>query len=565
MKFGVFEADLAARELRKNGVKLRLQDQPFQVLALLLENRGQVVTREELRQKLWPADTFVDFDNGLNTAINKIREALCDSAEKPKLIETLPRRGYRFVGAIETKTSRIQSLAVLPLENLTHDPDQEYFVDGLTEALITNLAKISALRVVSRTSVMLYKGVRKPLGKIAEELGVDAVVEGTVWRSGERVRISAQLIQATTDAHLWAESYEHDLRDMLALQSEVARAIAREIQVKVTSREQDLLARTRPVDPQAYEDYLKGRYHWNKRTLEGLTKGGEYFQRAIDLDPTYAAAYAGLADSASRLGFWTDAPAEEACARGKAAALRALEMDNTLTEAYAGLGYAYLHYDFNIPAAEEAVERALELDPYNAIAIQQRGLCLAARGQAEDALADLRRAVQLEPLNVHFQWNTCMFLYFSRRYDEAIALCHKALELDPQSAALHQALGVTLVQRQFYEKAVRALEEAVQISRRAPFFLGQLGHIYGIAGRKADALKLIGELAELSKRRHVSPYWSGMIYAALNQKDDAFLWLERAFEDHAPWMAYVKGAPWFDNLRPDPRFYSLLQRMKIPI
>lgn len=477
----------------------------------------------------------------------------------------LPRRGYRFIGDFESK-EQTQSLVVLPLENLSRDPEQEYFADGLTEALITNLAKIGALRVVSRTTAMKYKGFRsKSVPEIAQELGVNRIVEGTVMRSGDRVRISVQLIDTSTDTHLWAETYERDLRDVLALQAEVARAIANEIRVKVTPEEQARLHPTRRVDAEAYELYLKGRSHWNRRNLEGLVKGAEYLQWAIDRDPTYAAAHAGLADTASRLGFWTDAPPEEACARGKAAALRAIEMDSTLAEAFAGLGYAHLHYDFDIHSAEEAIERAIELDPHNAIAVQERGLCFAARGRAEDALAQLDLAGLLEPLNVHFQWNRCMFLYFSRQYDEAIALGHTTLELDPQSAPVREAIGLTLVQTQKYDDAVHALEEAVQISHRTPFFLGQLGYVYGAAGREAEALKVICELKELSKHRHVSPYWAGMIYAALAKKDEAFLWLDRALQEHAPWIAYLKAAPWFDNLRSDSRFYTLLRRMNIPI
>jgi len=565
VKFGVFEADLAARELRKNGIKIRLQEQPFQVLALLLENRGEVMTREELRQKLWPADTFVDFDNGLNTAINKIREALCDSAESPRYVETLPRRGYRFIGQSEQPSGKIRSLVVLPLENLSRDPEQEYFADGLTEALITSLAKISALRVVSRTTAMQYKGARKTVPEIVRELGVDAIVEGTVQRFGERACVSAQLVQASTDTHLWAESYERDLRDMMALQAEVAQAIAREIQVKVTPEEQAQLRRARRVDAVAYELYLRGRYHWNKRDLEGLTKGSEYFQEAVDRDPTYAAAYAGLADSASRMGFWTDAAPEEGCARGKVAALKAIELDNNLGEAYTALSYASLHYDFNIRSAEEAAQRAIQLDPDNPTALQMRAVCLAAKGQAEDAVAEILCALRLEPLTIHFHWNAGIFRYFARQYDEAIALCHKALELDPKYAPLHWTLALSLVQKRMYTEAVDESEEAVQISRRAPFFLGTLGHIYGAVGRREDALKVISELVDLSKQRHVSPYWTGMIYATLGENDEAFLWLERALHEHAPWMAYLKGPAWFDNLRSDPRYYTLLQRMNIPV
>ncbi len=564
VKFGVFEADLAARELRKSGLKIRLQDQPFQVLAMFLENPGQVVSRDELRRKLWSSDTFVDFDNGLNTAINKIREVLGDSAENPRFIETLPRRGYRFIGAASAAATpahaeaRIESLVVLPLENLSRDPEQDYFADGLTEALITNLAKISALQVVSRATAMHYKGARRPLPEIARELGVDVVVEGTVQRFGDRVQISAQLVQAATDTHLWAENYERDLRDVLALQAEVARAIAAEIRVRLTPEEQAELRRTRQVDAKAYEAYLKGRYHWNKRNLEGLMKGAEYFQKAIDRDPTYAAAYAGLADSASRLGFWTDTKPEEGCARGMAAARKAIEMDNTLAEAYAALCYSSLQYDFNICAAEEAAERAIELDPHNGFAFQGRACCLAARGREEDAIAEISLAVQIEPLSMVLQWTASVFLYFARQYDEAIALSQRGLELDPQFAPLHWTLGLSLGQKRMYQQAVDEMEESVRISRRSPFYLGALGHVYGASGRRDDAVKIIREMQELSKQRHVSPYWPGMIYAALGEKDEAFLWLERALEEHAPWMVYLKAPPWFDNLRSDPRYYGLL-------
>jgi TolB-like protein/Flp pilus assembly protein TadD len=566
VRFGSFEMDEIAGELRKDGVKIRLQEQPFQILQILLERPGKVVTREDLRKRVWPSDTFVDFDHGINNAIKRLREALGDTAETPHFIETLPRRGYRFVAKLET-SGEARSLAVLPLENLSRDPEQEYFADGLTEALITSLAKIAALRVVSRTTVMKYKGVRsKSIPEIARELGgADRIVEGTVLRSGDRVRISVQLIDASTDTHLWAETYERALQDVLTLQVDVARAIAEEIRVKLTPEEQAQLRRTRRVNAEAYELYLKGRYHWNKRNLPGLTKGAEYFQQAIDCDPTYAAAYAGLADTASRMGFWTDAPPEEACARGKVAALRAIEMDNTLSEAYAALAYTSLHYDFDIRAAREAAERAIELDCHNPLALQGRGLCLAVRGQAEDAVAELERALQLEPLNVHLFWNTAAFHYFARQYDEAMGLSMKGLELDPRSAALHWILGLTLVQKQMYEKAVEEGEEAVQISGRAPFFLGGLGHTYGAAGREEDALQVIRELEQLSRQRHVSPFWTGVIYAALPRKDEAFRWLERAREERAPWMVYIKALPWFDNLRVDPRFYRLLQRMNIPI
>ncbi len=456
-------------------------------------------------------------------------------------------------------------MAVLPLENLSRDPEQEYFADGLTEAVITSLAKIRALKVISRTTVMQYKDTRRPLREIARELEAQGIVEGTVLRSGERVRVSAQLIDASTDTHLWAESYDRDVRDILALHAELARAIANEIQVKLTPEEQAQLRPTRRVDAEAYELYLKGRHYWNKRNLEGLMKGAEYFQKAVERDPTYAAAYAGLADSASRLGFWTDTPPEEGCARGKAAALKAIELDSTLSEAYSALWYASLHYDFDICAAENAVRRAIELDPHNTFALQGRACCLMARGRAEEAVAEILHAVQLEPLTMVLQWTAGACHYCARQYDQAIDLSERSRERDPTFTPTCFTLGCAFVQKGMYGPAVNELEKAVEISRREPFYLGTLGYIYGAVGRRQDALKIVSELNELSKHRHVSPYWTGLIYVALSEKDEAFHWLERAYQERAPWMAYLKTAPWWDNLRSDPRYYSLLQRMNIPL
>jgi tetratricopeptide (TPR) repeat protein len=346
----------------------------------------------------------------------------------------------------------------------------------------------------------------------------------------------------------------------------VARAIAKEVQVRLTPKEQVQLARSCQVDPKAYEAYLKGRYHWKKRTLEGLTKSAEYFQRAIERDPSYAAAYAGLADSASRLGFWEDVAPEEGCARAKVAALKAIEIDNTLAEAHAALWYASLHYDFNVRTAEQAAQRALELDANNGFAVQGLACCLMVRGRAEEAAAEALRAAQLEPLNMALQWTAAGSHYLARQYDTAIDLSLRILELDSKFAPpSHWVLGLSYVQKRIYEQAADEMEAAVQISEGSPFYVGALGHVYAVAGRKEDALKVVSELEDLSTRRHVSPFWAGMIYSALCQKNEAFQCLERALEERAPWIAYLKVFPWFDDLRSDARFYKMLQRMNIPI
>ena len=400
VRFAAFELDFRASELRKQGTKVKLQEQPFQILQVLLQRPGEIVTREELQQKIWPSDTFVDFDHGLYNAIKRLREALGDSAETPRFVETLSRRGYRFVGKIECEASRMRSLAVLPLENLSRDPEQEYFAEGLTEALITTLAKIGELRVVSRTSAMQYKGVHKPLREIARELEVDAIVEGSVLRAGRRVRITAQLIDATKEAHLWAESYERDLRNVLALQSEVAQAIAREIRVKLTPVDQARFAEAHPVDPEAYEAYLKGRYLWNRRSKDGFPKAVQYFQEAIAKDPTYAAAYAGLADCLSSLGFWGFVPPGEGCGKAKGLARKALEIDPGSPEAHASLAFATMFYDYDFVIAEREFERSIELNPRYATAHLWFGLSLALMARYEEAATEVKRAIRLDPHSI---------------------------------------------------------------------------------------------------------------------------------------------------------------------
>lgn len=567
IQFGIFEVDFRSGELRKRGVKVKLQEQPLQVLGILLEKPGEVVTREELRQQIFPADTFVDFDHGLNNAIRRLREALGDSANTPHYIETVARRGYRFIGSLVATNSAATanpSLAVLPLENLSRDPEQEYFADGLTEALITNLAKIGALRVISRTTAMHYKGVHRPVPEIARELGVGKVVEGAVLRSGDRVRISAQLIEAATDEHIWAESYERDMQDILALQSEVANAIASEIQIKLTPQERTQLTRIRQVDPGAYEAYLKGRFHWNKRNIEGLKKGTEYFQLAIEKDPSYAPAYAGLADSAGILGWWCFVPPEQGCGQGKAAALKALAVDDTIAEAHASLGWNLLHYDFDFPAAEKELQRALELNPRYSNAVEWHAISLIPLARLDEAVSEIMRAVELEPLSPIITTVAGMIFWLARKYDRGVDMCRRALDLVPDFSLGRWALAMILSQKGMHDAAIAEMEDLVRISRGLPLFVHLLGNCYATAGRRDDAFEVLDQLHEISKQRYMSAYWPAAIYAVLNEKDLAFHWLELAYQERSSWMAYTKVYPWLDNLRPDPRFKDLLRRMNFP-
>jgi len=564
IRFGAFELDFRASELRKQGTKIKLQEQPFQILQVLLQRPGETVTREELQQKIWPSDTFVDFDHGLYNAIKRLREALGDSAETPRFVETLSRRGYRFIGKIECDAPRMRSLAVLPLENLSHDPQQEYFAEGLTEALITTLAKIGELRVVSRTSAMHYRGVHKPLHEIARELEVDAIVEGTVLRAGHRVRITAQLIDASKETHLWAESYERDLRNVLALQAEVAQAIAREVRVKLTPQEQAHFAQAHPVDPQAYEAYLQGRYYWNRRSGEEIPRAIQYFQQAIAKDPTYAAAYSGLADCLCGLGVWAFASPQEGCGKGKRLALQAVELDRSLAEAHASLAWPTMWYDYDFLAAEREFERSLDLNPRYANAHHWFGLYLGLMGRYEEGYTELKRAIRLDP-HSSFTYSTFGILhFFSRRYDQAIEQLEKALDLDPSLAQAHCVLGFAYLYKSMHEPAITAVRKSVQLAHGALFFVARLGEAYAAAGYRDEAQKILKQLQELSKQRYVTPYLVSATYAALGNKDEALRWLETGYRERAALMVCLKTEPRFDDLRSDPRFQDLMQRMNFP-
>ena len=572
VRFGVFEVDLRTGELRRSGLKIRLQDQPFQILAMLLERPGEVVTREELGQRLWPADTFVDFDRGLNTSIKRLREALGDSADNPRFIETLPRRGYRFIAAVEgASRPKLLSgkilLIVLPFENLSGDPTQEYFSDGMTEEMITELARLNpeALGVIARTSAMQYKSTNKGIDQIGHELGVDYILEGSVRRAGNRVRISAQLIQASDQTHLWADSYDRDLEDILTLQGEVARAIAGEIRIKVTPREQTRLASPRPVNRESHEAYLKGRYYWNKFTEEGLRKGLEYFQQAIAIDPGYALAYAGLADSYTILGSgYGYLPPNEAYPRAKVAAKKALEIDDTLPEAYTSLGAAKLFYDWDWRGAEQVLKRAIELNPSYCTAYELYGFFLQAMGRLNEALREVRRALELDPLSLISNTDVGLGFLLARQYDQAIEQCQKSLEMDPNFIVAHEYLGRAYLEKSMFEESIAEFQKAITLSGGKTRFKAFLGNAYAASQRRGEALKLLHELQEFPTQRYVSSYDIATIYIGLGEKERAFEWLGKAYEERSCFLLWLKVDPIFDTLRSDPRFQDLLRRMNIP-
>jgi TolB-like protein/DNA-binding winged helix-turn-helix (wHTH) protein/Flp pilus assembly protein TadD len=615
VRFADFQVDARSGELRKSGRKIRLPEQSFQILALLLDRAGEVVTREEMHQRLWPAGTFVDFDAGLNNAVRKLREALADPAESPQYIETLPRRGYRFIASVEAPAVetlpptaarvppgragfrlwlsgagmagavlvavlvalarsgthdlwrgrsgpvKIESLAVLPFENLTGEDGQDYFVDGMTDALITNLAQVRSLRVISRTSVMQYKRANKSLPRIAEELDVDAVVEGTVTRSGDRVRVTVQLIHAPTDRHLWARSYERELRDVLALQGELAGAIAQAIQVKLQPEEQRRLTRTMVVQPDAYEAYLKGRFYWSERSPGGLLKAVGYFQQAIERDPNYAPAHSGLSDAYRLFDLSGLAPPRESMPQAETAARKALALDDTLAEAHASLAGVLYRYHWDWEGAEREFQLSLELEPNYAEGHRAYAVYLLTVRRHEEALAEARRARELSPLSLVINTELGTALVRAGRYDEAIERLQKTLEINPKFARAYATLAAAYEGQGDRPRAVAVLEKAVSLSGGGPH--PWLGYAYGVTGRRPEALEILARLEKLSREHYVSPQDFAVIHLGLGDKDQAMAWLEKAYEERAFEVLGFSGAL-FDRLRDDPRFQDLRRRMRLP-
>lgn len=461
----------------------------------------------------------------------------------------------RLLGA--NRQPQFESLAVLPLTNLSGNVDQDYFADGITEELITTLAKISSLRVISRTSVMQYKGTRKSVPQIAAELHVDAVVEGSVQRSGDRVRITAQLIRADTDQHLWAESYERNLRDVLTLRSEMASAIANQIQIKLTSQERARLGGAYAVNPEAYENYLKGRFYWHRRGTEAA-RSLYYFEQAIAADPNYAPGYAGLADY-----YWAadNLPPQTAIPKAREYAMKALQIDDTLAEAHTALAAIRFYGEWDWPAAQQEFNRALQVNPNQAEARRMYAVYLAALGRSGESLAEIRRAQELDPLSESIQGTAGWVFYFSRQYDHAIEQCRIAVGLDSNSAAAHDCLGTAYLAEGMHEQAISECETAVRVSGNVPDRMADLARAYALAGEQAQAQKLLAQLRDLAAKRYVSPYFFAIVYASLGDRDGALSSLQKAYDERSGGVIWIKSEPTFDGLRGEPRFQDLLRRL----
>jgi TolB-like protein/DNA-binding winged helix-turn-helix (wHTH) protein len=620
LQFDIFALDIRAGELRKRGVKLRLQGQPLQVLAILLQSPGKLVTREELRSRLWPADTFVDFDHSLHNAIARLREVLGDSAETPRYIETLPRRGYRFVARVEevqtpraspessnqtaevarvaTPTHRrprlllalscfaialgawatwqnfrvkptvppIRSLAVLPLQNLSGDAAQGYFADGMTEELITELSRIRALKVISHTSVVEYKGTQKHLPQIARELGVDGILEGSVVREGDQVRVTVQLLDGPNDRHLWSEDYQREVRGILTLQREIAQEIAHQIRIQLTPQQQARVRSGRSVNPEAYEAYLKGRSFITSDFLtpQQLHAAQGYFEQSIRKDPGFALGYVGLADCYAYLAVFDQVSPEQAYRPAEEALRKALALDDSIGEAHSTLALLKWRHEWDWAAAEQEFDNSTALAPNFGCAHLNRSYYLSWRGRPTEAMAELAKSRELDP-GYSFNGTEAAVYYQSRDYTGLLAASRKAVASNPNEWSAYYFLGVGYEGTGKPVEAIPEYQKAVEMSDGDPDPSAALAHAYAVTGKRTEAEKIIGDLDRRSKTRYVSPYMMATIYAGLGDKNKAFDFLEKAYQQRSwdiPW--FLKADPRIDNLRSDPRFQALSQRVGFP-
>jgi TolB-like protein/DNA-binding winged helix-turn-helix (wHTH) protein/Tfp pilus assembly protein PilF len=630
IQFGVYSVDLRAGELRKQGTRIKLQERPFQILTLLLTRAGDVVTREEIRAKLWPEGTFVDFDHGISSAVNRLRETLGDSASRARYIETVGRRGYRFIypitsppePAVDTSgvpsrdvsqthlsqedvqlspvatgtrpsawrkrafavaslltvsvvvivavkwrardvaPSRIRSIAVLPFANLSNDPRQEYFADGVTEALITGLSRVSALRVISRTSVMHYKGSKATLPEIAHELKVDGIIEGSVQRQGERVNITAQLIRASDDTHLWANTYERTMSDILGVQEEVARAVAEEVNVSLTPNEKRQLSSAHAISPRASDLYFRAKQKIALLNSDGAVEAIYLLQEAINIDQSYAPFYEALAEAYYYASNLKLAP-EEAMPKARAAAETALALEPSLSGARTTLALVAGGYDRNWAEAEQQFKRAVNDNPGQALPHAWYGDYLMELGRPIEGMAELERAIRLDPLSLQVNYMLGMSFYLARDFDRAIHQFHKTLTIDPNSSFTMWTLGQVYESEGDFPEALAWYTKSHQL-QEDPLLLAQIGGIYARTGKKQEARDILNQLIRRSKRQHIPPNAFGVLYFYLGDKDKAFEDLNRAVDEHAEDLTAYKVAPWVDPLRSDPRFQAVLRRMKFP-
>jgi TolB-like protein/DNA-binding winged helix-turn-helix (wHTH) protein/tetratricopeptide (TPR) repeat protein len=595
VSFGSFEVNPSTGELRKQGIRIKLHEKPLQLLLALLEHPGKVVTRKELQERLWPQDTFVEFENGLNNSISRLREALGDTSGSPRFIETVPRHGYRFLAEVaeasppsRIATSKwlfvfgsilvvglavgglyrlargrepaIHSLAVLPFRNLSAGVPDEYFTDGMTDAVTTELAKFGVSKVISETSVAQFKDTKKPVPEIARALQVDAVVEGAVLREGNQVRITVQLIRGDTDRHVWAESYERQMTDILALQHEVSLGVAHAIKLELSPGTAGQRPSPKPVNSDAYEAYLKGRYFLQKRD-ESFVRAKDYFQQAIQLDPSYAPAYAGLSDYFTL----TEAlPVAEAQTKAKEYAQQALKLDPSFPDGHISLAYIYFYDDWNWAAADQEFQRAISLAPGLAPSHRWYAVYLAAMGRAAEAMKEAQRAVELDPLSISAHDGAAIAAACAGQYDRTIEEARKIIELDPDDPRAYADLSVGHLQKRMYQEALQDAEKGLAISHRHPTFLSFAAFVHGRLGNMEQARKLVEEMRSASKTSAVSSLLLATAFAGIGKQKEAMQALEEGYRTRDSDMVGLNSSPWLEPLHSDPRFQDLVRRMRFP-
>jgi TolB-like protein/Tfp pilus assembly protein PilF len=567
--FGEFELDMSAYELRRGGQPVHLERHPMDLLILLVERRGQLVSRADIVKRLWNPGVFVDIEMGVHTAIRKLRQALRDSRESPAFVETISGKGYRFIAPVNSvllgrQQEAIESVAVLPFANDSADPDAEYLSDGITETLINNLSQIGNLRVVARTTMFRYQGKDIDPQKAGNDLHVRAVVSGRLLQRGSTLIVRAELMDVATGAQLWGGQYNRKSEDVFALQEDLSREISEKLRLQLTGDEKQRLTKRYTEDAEAYRLYLKGRYHWNKRSPAGLQKALEYFRQALDKDPAYSLAYAGLADAYAYLSFFNVLAPREAMPKAKTAAVKGLEIDKDLAEAHVSLGYVSFTYDGDWPAAGKHFEQAFALNPAYSIAHTFYAFYLSSLGRSDEALQVAKRALDLDPASPAVSHSLAVQLYLARKFDRAIEQAHETLEMDANFAISYAVLGEVYLSKGTYREGLSALKKYSALSRSSATSLALLGYSHARLGERKESLKMIYELKAASKQSFVPALFVALVYAGLEDKRQAFGWLEKAYEERFNRLAYLKVDPLWDPLRSDPRFADLLRRIGIP-
>jgi TolB-like protein/Tfp pilus assembly protein PilF len=584
-RFGTFEVDLRARELRKGGIRIRLQDQPFEILAVMLERPGEVVTREELRERLWPAGTFVDFEHSLNAAIKRLRAALGDDADNPRFVETLHRRGYRFIAAVESEGQAVRNLhvvrprpvpavnttaavrlVVLPFTNLSNDPAQEYFSDGLTEEMITQIGRLcpGRLGVIARTSSMLFKRSTKSASEIGRELSADYLLEGSVRSDGDRIRITAQLIESGSEVHLWAETYDRSMGEALNLQTEVAAHIARSLAMELVPDQVDVLGRATPRRTEAYQAYLKGRYHWNRGGLDAVKLAVSYYERALVLDPQFAAAYSAMARAQIALANYSKEPGRTHLERARALALRAIEIDPGISDAHLAIAEIRRVLEWNWRLAEDEYRTALALSPSCESAHRFYAQFLASMSRFGEAKAEADRACDVDPFCLVVTTSAAWVRYAAGEFDASIDRSRHVLDMDAGYAPARRLLGAALLGSGKLDEAVVELTAAAGPDAADPISVAWLAHAKALAGSRDEAGALIAQLESLARTTYVPGYHLALAHIGLGDRDAAFGLLERACIDREPSIVNLRVEPRFEPLRRDSRYSALLQHLRLP-